>query len=190
MSAEKTYLELSEDQGSAHKFYEVTVEDCQVTIRYGRIGTDGQSKTSTYPNPQKAQATATKKIAEKRRKGYEVAVMGVRKKRPITRRATTSQRSTARHKAPVLWQFNSSSPAFGIFVDGKHCWVGNQKGEVYRLDHQGQVLNKFQLPEGVKCIVADDDWLYAGCDNGSVYDLSGKLPYVACQLPLPKGRGL
>ena len=182
MSSEKTYLELSEEQGSAHKFYEVSIEGCQLTIRYGRIGTDGQSKTTTYPSPDKARATAAKKIAEKRRKGYEEAVMGVRKKRPITRRQTTSHRSSSKSRAPVLWQFNSGSPAFGIFINAEHCWVGNQNGEIYMLDHQGQVLNKFQLPEGVKCIVADTDWLYAGCDDGRVYDLSSKLPYVAYEI--------
>jgi hypothetical protein len=27
-----------------------------------------------------------------------------------------------------------------------------------------------------ECIVADDGWIYAGCDDGNVYDLSGKVP--------------
>jgi outer membrane protein assembly factor BamB len=30
--------------------------------------------------------------------------------------------------------------------------------------------------------VADDDWLYAGCDDGRVYDLSGKIPRVAYEI--------
>ena len=37
-----TYLELSEDSGSAHKFYEVTVDGAEMSIRYGRIGDPGQ----------------------------------------------------------------------------------------------------------------------------------------------------
>jgi len=52
--------------------------------------------------------------------------------------------------------------------------VGNQSGDVYSLGHDGQVLSRFQLPDGVKCLVADDFWIYAGCDDGSVYDLSGR----------------
>jgi len=40
-TATTTYLELSEDGGSAHKFYEVAVDGTQVTIRYGRIGDQG-----------------------------------------------------------------------------------------------------------------------------------------------------
>jgi outer membrane protein assembly factor BamB len=31
----------------------------------------------------------------------------------------------------------------------------------------------------VKCLVADDFWIYAGCDDGKVYDLSSKLPFAA-----------
>ncbi|MBE9229074.1 WGR domain-containing protein [Phormidium sp. LEGE 05292] len=62
------YLELSDDH--SHKFYEVTVNAFDVIIRYGRIGTIGQTNRSTYSNLQKAQAEAHKKINEKLKKGY------------------------------------------------------------------------------------------------------------------------
>lgn len=39
-----TYLELSEDGGGAHKFYEVLVNGTEVTINYGRIGGAGQTR--------------------------------------------------------------------------------------------------------------------------------------------------
>lgn len=175
MTAEKTYLELSESDGNSHKFYEVTLNHTQVTIRYGRIGDMGQTQTKTYLTPEKAKADATKKINEKRKKGYEPAVMGVRQKRSITRREVTSTTSKAK-QSPILWKFASGSAAFGIFIDAERCWVGNQAGQVFALDHHGQVLNQFKLPEGVKCLVADDVWIYAGCDDGNVYDLTGKLP--------------
>ena len=44
------------------------------------------------------------------------------------------------------------------------------------------MLNQFRLPDGVKCIVADDRWLYAGCDDGNVYDLGGKVPREAYEI--------
>ena len=178
MAEEKTYLELSESDGGSHKFYEVTINDTQVTIRYGRIGDSGQTQTKSYPTPDKAKAEATKKINEKLKKGYEQAVMGVRQKRAVTRRQVTSTASTAK-QAPILWKFTSNSAAFGIFIDNERCWVGNQAGQVFALDHNGNVLNQFQLPDGVKCLVADDVWIYAGCDDGNVYDLTGKLPRLA-----------
>jgi len=181
MAEEKTYLELSEADGVSHKFYEVVTKDTQVTIRYGRIGDSGQTQTKTYTNPDQAKADATKKINEKLKKGYEHAVMGVRQKRAVTRRAVTSTVSTAK-AAPILWKFTSKSAAFGIFIDAKRCWMGNQAGQVFALDHQGQVLNQFKLPDGVKCLVADDVWIYAGCDDGNIYDLTGKLPRIAYKI--------
>lgn len=177
----RTYLELSEEGGGAHKFYEVTVDGTDVTIRYGRIGESGQSRTAGHATVAKAEATAAKKIAEKRRKGYEPAVAGVRKRRAVTRRSIVSQRSTAR-QAPVLWRFRSGSPAFGIFVDDERCWVGNERGDVYTLSHRGEVTSRYGLPDGVKCIVADDFWIYAGCDDGKVYDLGAKIPHVAYEI--------
>ncbi|GGT12799.1 WGR domain-containing protein [Streptomyces purpureus] len=174
-----TYLELSEDGGGAHKFYEVTVQGLVVSVRYGRIGSSGQTQTSTLPTVQKAQAAAAKKVGEKVRKGYAPAVPGARAARAVTRRQVSSAPSTARAVAPVLWRFRTGSAAFGIHVDDDRCWVGNQSGDVYTLSHAGEVLARFNLPDGVKCLVADDFWIYAGCDDGRVYDLSSKLPFAA-----------
>lgn len=181
MADEKTYLELSESDGAAHKFYEVILNDTQVSIRYGRIGDTGQSQVKTYPTPEKAKTEAAKKINEKLKKGYEHAVMGMRQKRSVTRRQIKSDRSTA-SQAPVIWKFNSGSPAFGIFIDNSRCWVGNEAGQIFALSDTGIVHNQLRLPDGVKCIVADNGWLYAGCDDGKVYDLTGKIPRVAYEI--------
>lgn len=181
MSEERTYLELSEEGDGSHKFYEAIVKGTEVTIRYGRIGDRGRTQTKSYPTLEKAKAEAEKKIREKVRKGYEPAIMGVRKKRPITRREITSTRSTAK-TAPVIWKFASGSPTFGIFIDENYCWLGNQNGRIFALTPTGEVLQQLSLPDGVKCIVADDDWLYAGCDDGKVYDLTGKIPRVAYEI--------
>ncbi|MGW4355865.1 molybdenum metabolism regulator [Nocardia sp. NPDC004582] len=82
-------------------------------------------------------------------------------------------------KAPVLWSFDSGAAAFGIFVDEQRCWVGNEHGDVFTLTPDGTVTGRFRLPDAVKCIVADDFWIYAGCDDGRVYDLTGKVPRAA-----------
>ncbi|MET9350733.1 WGR domain-containing protein [Streptomyces termitum] len=174
-----TYLELSQDGGGAHKFYEVTVEGLEVSVRYGRIGATGQVQRSSFATAEKARAAAAKKIGEKVRKGYAPAVAGQRAARAVTRRTVTSAPSTVRAVAPALWRFRTGSAAFGIHVDEDRIWVGNQAGDVYTLAHGGEVLARFSLPDGVKCLVADDFWIYAGCDDGKVYDLSSKLPFAA-----------
>ncbi|MFF5567239.1 WGR domain-containing protein [Streptomyces sp. NPDC012623] len=179
MARATTYLELSQEGAGAHKFYEVTVEGTVVSVRYGRIGADGQSQISSFPTEQKARAAAAKKVGEKVRKGYAPAVQGQRAARPVTRRQVSSAPSTSRSVAPVLWRFRTGSSAFGIHIDEDRCWVGNQAGDVYTLSHGGEVLARYALPDGVKCLVADDFWIYAGCDDGKVYDLSSKLPFAA-----------
>ncbi|MCM2430069.1 WGR domain-containing protein [Streptomyces sp. RKAG337] len=179
---ETTYLELSQDDGGAHKFYEVTVDGTTVSVRYGRIGAAGQLQISTFPTGEKAKAAAAKKVGEKVRKGYAPAVAGQRAARAVTRRQVTSAPSTARATAPVLWRFRTGASAFGIHIDEDRCWVGNQRGDVYTLGHDGEVLARFSLPDGVKCLVADDFWIYAGCDDGKVYDLSSKVPFAAYEI--------
>lgn len=181
MSATTTYLELSEAGGGAHKFYEVRVDGTEVTITFGRIGESGQVRQSSFADHDKAVKAAQKKIGEKVRKGYAEAVRGVRQRRAVSRREIVSTRSTAR-QAPVLWRFASGAPAFGIFIGEDHAWVGNENGDVYTLTHDGQVTGRFGLPDAVKCIVADDFWIYAGCDDGKVYDLGGKVPRVAYEI--------
>ncbi|MEE1940181.1 WGR domain-containing protein [Streptomyces sp. TRM 70361] len=176
-----TYLELSEEGAGAHKFYEVRHHGTEVTISFGRIGEKGQTRTTGYASVEKAAAVAARKVGEKVRKGYAPAVRGVRGRRPVTRREIASSRSTAR-QAPVLWRFRSGAPAFGVFVDDDHAWVGNQDGDVFTLTHDGEVTGRFGLPDGVKCIVADDFWIYADCDDGRVYDLGGKVPHVAYEI--------
>ncbi|ANW16909.1 WGR domain-containing protein [Streptomyces clavuligerus] len=179
MSGSTTYLELSQEGGGAHKFYEVTVEGTVVSVRYGRIGAAGSTQVSSFPTVEKARAAAARKVGEKVRKGYAPAVQGARAARPVTRRQVSSAPSTARSTAPVLWRFRTGSAAFGIHVSEDSCWVGNQAGDVYTLSHGGEVLARYSLPDGVKCLVADDFWIYAGCDDGTVYDLSSKLPFGA-----------
>ncbi|MDR3035098.1 MAG: WGR domain-containing protein, partial [Kitasatospora sp.] len=117
VASERTYLELSQDGGGAHKFYEVVVSGCEVTIRYGRIGASGQVQRSTFPTVDKARAAAAKKIGEKVRKGDAPAVRGQRAPRSVTRRQVTSAPSTARAVAPVLWRFRTGDPAFGSHID-------------------------------------------------------------------------
>ncbi|MET8151257.1 WGR domain-containing protein [Actinoplanes sp. NPDC049668] len=181
MPADTTYLELSEDAGSAHKFYEVAVDGTELTVRFGRIGERGQVKQSSFTSADKAKAEASKKIGEKIRKGYAPAVPGGRARRAVSRRQIVSTRSTAT-RAPVLWRYASGSPAFGVFVDDDVCMVGNESGLITTLSHDAEVVRQFRLPEGVKCIVADDGWIYAGCDDGNVYDLSGKVPRMAYRI--------
>lgn len=58
-------------EGTSNKFWEVAVNDKEVTVRWGRIGTTGQAQTKAFADPAAAGKYADKMIAEKLGKGYE-----------------------------------------------------------------------------------------------------------------------
>jgi predicted DNA-binding WGR domain protein len=60
--------------GKSKKFWEAGLDGTTATIRYGRIGTNGQTTAKEFDNATKAESYLERVIAEKERKGYsEVA---------------------------------------------------------------------------------------------------------------------
>jgi DNA ligase 1 len=66
--ANARYFEFVDDKSS--KFWELTVESANVTVRFGKIGTAGQSKTTSFADDQAALMQSAKLITEKTAKGY------------------------------------------------------------------------------------------------------------------------
>ncbi len=56
--------------GTSAKFWEIRLAGTAVTVRFGRLGTEGQMQVKTFPSPDAACQHANKVIAEKNRKGY------------------------------------------------------------------------------------------------------------------------
>jgi DNA ligase-1 len=67
-SSGKRYFEFV--AGTSNKFWEVAVNGRDLTTRWGRIGSDGQSKTKNFNDEATARAQADKLIAEKTADGY------------------------------------------------------------------------------------------------------------------------
>jgi DNA ligase 1 len=57
-------------EGSSNKFWEISVAGKEVTVRFGRIGSQGQTKTKEFADDDAAKAHAEKLIEEKTGKGY------------------------------------------------------------------------------------------------------------------------
>ena len=57
-------------EGSSSKFWEAARDGCAVTVRYGRIGSDGQARTKEFSSEEVARSHAEGLIAEKVTKGY------------------------------------------------------------------------------------------------------------------------
>lgn len=60
--------------GSSAKFYELHTSGNQVTVRFGRIGTEGQTQLKTLANARAATQHAEKLAAAKLAKGYRETV--------------------------------------------------------------------------------------------------------------------
>jgi predicted DNA-binding WGR domain protein len=58
----------SED--GANKFWESSVSDCLLTVRFGRVGTKGQTQTKTFSTPDATSHEQEKLIRSKLSKGY------------------------------------------------------------------------------------------------------------------------
>ena len=67
----KRYFEFV--RGSSAKFWEIGVSGNEVTVRFGRIDTEGQTQTKTLPDADAA-AHHEKMIASKTAKGYHETV--------------------------------------------------------------------------------------------------------------------
>ena len=57
-------------EGKSSKFWEIVVAGTSVDVRYGRIGTDGQTSHKEFKDAAAAAQYAVKIVAEKTEKGY------------------------------------------------------------------------------------------------------------------------
>ncbi len=57
-------------EGGSKKFWEIGQTGCDLTVRYGRIGTNGQTQTKTFPDEARTTREVQKLITEKVKKGY------------------------------------------------------------------------------------------------------------------------
>jgi predicted DNA-binding WGR domain protein len=65
---ERHYLEFV--GGSSKKFWEITLAANQFTVRFGRLGTSGQTQTKTFADEVKTRLEAERLMREKLKKGY------------------------------------------------------------------------------------------------------------------------
>jgi predicted DNA-binding WGR domain protein len=53
------------------KFWEITQEELKVSVRFGKLGVQGQTTAKDFDSAAEATKYAEKMIAEKTKKGYE-----------------------------------------------------------------------------------------------------------------------
>ncbi len=67
-------------------------------------------------------------------------------------------------------------PASALAVTDTAVWMGNREGLIHVLNHQGDLINQYQLPKLCRGLAETSQGLVAICDDGQVYEFSDKLP--------------
>ncbi len=145
---------------------------------------------ATKKKKKPAPRTATKKKAVKKKPAKKPAKKAAKKATrregrgspPPAAKKPAKKAPAKKAKAPIVWKFKTSKSALGIYIDEHLAWIGNSNGEIFGVTHKGEVQHQYQLPSGVKCLIADDAWRYAGCDNGNIYDLTGRVPRLVYEV--------
>ncbi|MFK8003880.1 MAG: DUF4132 domain-containing protein, partial [Polyangiales bacterium] len=87
-----TRYELSD--GKSHKFWAASVDGEELTTNWGRIGTDGQSKTKTLASPEAADKELAKLIRAKTKKGYVLVSESAAPAKPAAAKPTATKPAT------------------------------------------------------------------------------------------------
>src|SRR5690349_11334350 len=82
-----------EEDGSK-KFWSVSVEGADLTVSYGRLGTQGQTKSKSFASAAAAEKEAAKLVREKTAKGYVEVGAAIASAPSPTPESTTSTSST------------------------------------------------------------------------------------------------
>ncbi len=90
-------------EGGSSKFWEGAVEGDVFTVRFGKLGTAGQTQTKKFASAAAAEKALAKKAAEKRAKGYaeEAGAKAAAKAGPAT--APPAKRPTKKAAAAASW---------------------------------------------------------------------------------------
>jgi len=100
----KRYFEYKD--AKSKKFWEVSVSGKKVNIRYGKLGTDGQTSLKELSTPAEAKAHAEKQAAGKVKKGYKEAKVKAAKKavkkkaaKKVTKKKAVKKKATKKKAA-------------------------------------------------------------------------------------------
>lgn len=116
-------------EGTSSKFWEIDVEGKSTTVRYGRIGTNGQTQAKAFPTEAKAVAERDKLIKEKTGKGYKEVGAAA----PIPAAAAPTEPTVAKKKKKAATEEAPPGPPEGT------GWVPAENGYALTL-REGKIV--------------------------------------------------
>jgi len=88
-------------EGTSAKFWEISVSGAVVKVRFGRLGTEGQTRDKTLSDAAAAQAHAGKMIAEKLKEGYRERGAGTAVSPPAAKSKASGSMPAQKRVAPT-----------------------------------------------------------------------------------------
>lgn len=188
-AAKPQYFEYQD--AKSHKFWEITLEGKSHTVRFGKVGTDGQTRTKSFKTAEAAAVDVERLVKQKTGKGY-APVKGSRqssakkkesetksKKKATPKKSTTHLKKKAAGKASAIKQRSNKKKAAKKKAAAKLPAVSEGPPKLYYVEPDvfqgkkwvGEVLT-------VNCLDMDlDDWW-------KQFDQHAKKPGIAGK-PLP-----
>lgn len=132
--------------GKSAKFWEITVDGNSHTVRYGKLGAAGTTKTKTFADADKCNKDAEKMIASKVKKGY------VEVEEQAAAAPGVDEAALAAELAKL--DADGSSEARVVFGDWLQS-VGHPWGQLISLDQAGKVAERDQLLASTPALLGD-----------------------------------
>ena len=123
------------------KFWEIDQQGSTVTTRWGRLGTDGQTKTKDLGTEAKASAEVDKQIRGKTSKGYQELGTGSGASTTSTPPTSASTASTASTTSTAPATPAAPGPSHGDLPDGGETTVPGSGSRSYTLRNTGGVYS-------------------------------------------------
>lgn len=121
------------DDGKSQKFWQIQLKGSAFTVRFGRLGTDGQTQTKEFDSDAAAQKEYDKLVAEKLKKGY-----------CETGSATGSALETGKVKTAGQAKRKSADDADDWEEEQDDAWQSDDSGEGVRyFEYQDDKSSKF-----------------------------------------------
>lgn len=133
-------------EGTSSKFWEVSVDEKELVVRFGRIGTQGQTQLKAFPTAEKAAAERDKLVKEKTKKGYSEVTAPEAEAGGKTPLAEVASPKVA---APRAEKKVTPAPSVEGFVDaGNGYALALRDGKILCRNGKGALLSS--VPKDVK----------------------------------------
>ena len=96
----------------------------------------------------------------------------------------------------ILWQYTFPNPdgswtmpIFDLWVNDQGCCTSNRNGWILGFDHEGEMIQQYKLPTASRCLTEgwqeEAEGFLASCEDGQIYEITGKIPQPIYQLRSP-----